>query len=89
MRRIITELRIAAHDQWKVFVELASSRKLSPRVAEDRYGLPRGKANAYVEFNIEDEQVATQYNTVIRLDECFITGDIDLTTREAEAFFNF
>ena len=89
MRRIVAEQRIRARDQNKVFVELADRRRLAPNDAEDRYGLDHGKGNACVEFDVEPEVLLSQYNSRMQLNEYFVIGDIELVTRNAEAFFNF
>lgn len=89
MRKIIVEQRVVARDQNKVFVERADRRKLAPRDAEERYGLDQGKANAYVEFDIEPDLLHSQYNPVTRCDESYVVGNVDLSGREPQAFFNF
>ena len=89
MRKILAEGVIRARDQNKVFVEKASSRKLSPADAVVRYGLAQGKGNAYVEFDIEDELLLVSYNPVTRRDEFSIAGDVVLADRNAVALFNF
>ena len=89
MRKIIAQQRIIARDQNKVFVVKADRRKLSPSDAEETYGLDPGRANAYVEFDMEPAPLLVQYNRQLQTDELFIVGDVDLTDRHAEAFFNF
>jgi hypothetical protein len=89
MRRIIAELRIVARDQNKVFVELASSRRLPPNDAVAKYRLLPGKGNAYVEFDVEGELLRVRYNPAIKENEHYIDGAVDLAGRNAEAKFNF
>ncbi len=89
MRSIIAEGIIRAHDQNKVFVERAARRKLSPADARAKYRLKRGKGNAYVEFDVEDHAISSRLNSSIGIEELSIEGDVDLTDRDAEGFFNF
>lgn len=89
MRKILADQKIVARDQNKVFVERADARKLSPRVAESKYGLDKGKGNAYIEFYVRPEELRQKFNRVIKFDEWYLDGDADLTDRSAEAFFNF
>ncbi len=88
MRKILGEQRIVARDQNKVFVELASARKLSPADAEDKYGLSHGKGNAFVEFDIKPKLLKQQYNRRLGIYEYYVIGDVELAERDAEAFFN-
>lgn len=55
--RILKEGIIYAHDQNKVFVEKARQNPLSPRDAERKYGLARGKARAYIEFDVTADEL--------------------------------
>jgi hypothetical protein len=88
MQKIVEAQRIIARDQNKVFVELADARRLSPADAEDKYYMDDGKGNAYIEFHIEPEKLEKKFNNRLGFEEYFITGDVDLTDREPEAFFN-
>lgn len=88
MKKILEKAVIRARDQNKVFVELASSRKLSPADAEQKYDLDWGKANAYVEFDVEPELLMSRYNTRLKHDEYFIVGNVETKDRDIEAFFN-
>ncbi len=56
------ESRIVARDQNKVFVERAYAKPLSPRDAEARYYLARRKGGAYVDFDLSEEELKTQFN---------------------------
>jgi hypothetical protein len=89
MRKIMREGVIRARDQHKVFIEKAASRKLSPSDAEDRYGIRKGRANAYVEFDIEEESICRQYNKEHQIDEYYVVGDVDLVDRNPKTFANF
>jgi hypothetical protein len=88
MRMILAEGVIRARDQNKVFVELASARKLSPQDAVKKYGLDPGKGNAYIEFEIADDLLMWQRNPQLKVDEYFTFGDVLLGEGEFEAFFN-
>ena len=86
--RILSEDRIVARDQNKVFVERADRSPLSPRQAETTYLLKRGKGNAYIEFDAFPEEIYTQTNHLTGTTEIFLLGDVDLTTRHPEGFDN-
>jgi len=86
--RILKEERIEAKDQDKVFVEYANADPYSPRDAEDRYKLKRGKGNAYVEFEADESEVVEQVNSLTGRKEYFLRGDVDLKKREPEGFDN-
>ncbi len=86
--KILAEGRIVARDQNKVFVERAASRRLPPRDAERHYQLERGKGAAYVEFDVEEHELASQYNPSTRLTESFGEGDVLLAGRNPEGFNN-
>jgi hypothetical protein len=89
MRKIMDEQRIIARDQNKIFVELASARRLSASDAEDKYELKDGKGNAYVEFDVEPELLQSQYNRRTKLDELFIVALFELAGRNAAGAVNF
>lgn len=86
--KILEEGRIEAKDQNKVFVEYANSDPYSARDAEDRYKLKRGKGNAYVEFETEDEEIHDQVNPLTGRREYFLRGDVELKDRDPEGFDN-
>jgi hypothetical protein len=86
--RILTEERIVARDQHKVFVERADRPPLSRRQAETRYLLKRGKGNAYVEFDALPEEVHEQMNPLTGATELFLLGDVDLSGRNPQGFDN-
>ena|SRR5438552_913450 len=86
--RILAEGRIVASDQNKVFVERATRQALAPRDAERTYGLARGKGNAYVEFDIREDELESQYNERMQLTELFVRGDVVLVGREAQGYEN-
>lgn len=81
MRKILAENVIRARDQNKVFVEKSNSRLLAPRDAEDLYDLIEGKGNAYLEFDIRDEELSRKYNKRKRIFEFFLVGSVDLQGR--------
>jgi len=70
MRTIFREMRTLARDQNCVFVERASARKLSANDATLKYGLARGKGNAFIEFDVEPERVLERWNGVLKTVEC-------------------
>lgn len=86
--RILTEGRLIARDQYKVFVERADRQLLSPRQAEARYLLKRGKGNAYIEFDAFPEEIYEQTNPLTGALEFFLRGDVDLSTRNPQGFDN-
>jgi hypothetical protein len=85
---ILAEVRIIARDQHKVFVERADRQPLSPRQAEEKHLLKRGKGNAYIEFDALPEEVFEQTNTLTGSTELFLRGDVDLSTRNPQGFDN-
>jgi len=86
--RILVERRIVARDQHKVFIERAVRQPLSPRQAETKYLLKRGKGNAYVEFDALPEELHEQTNSLTGAIEIFLQGDIDLSMRNPQGFDN-
>lgn len=85
---ILRSGRVEARDQNKVFVEYANADPYSPRDAEDRYLLKRGKGNAYVEFDLEDDEIQSQVNPLTGKKEYFVRGDVDLGSRNPAGFDN-
>ena len=69
--RILAEGWVRARDQHKVFVERASRPPLSPRQAEARYLLKRGKGNVYAEFNAMPTEVHEQTHPLTGAVELF------------------
>ena len=86
--KILEEERIEARDQNKVFVEHADGDPYSPRDAEDRYKLKRGKGNAYIEFDADESEVHEQVNPLTGRKEYFLRGDVNLADRDPEGFDN-
>lgn len=85
----MTERRLIARDQHKVFVERADRQRLSPRQAEATYLLKRGKGNAYIEFDAWPEEIHEQTNSLTGRIELFLRGDVDLSTRKLQGFDNY
>lgn len=85
---ILSETRIVARDQPKVFVERADRPPLSRRQAEAEYLLKRGKGNAFVEFDALPEEVHEQTNSLTGRTELFLQGDVDLSMRHPQGFEN-
>jgi HYD1 signature containing ADP-ribosyltransferase len=79
--RILEEMRIVARDQNKVFLEKADHKPHPPRDAEAAYLLKRGKGNAYVEFDVQQDELESQTNRLTGETELFVRGDVDLTER--------
>lgn len=69
---------IRASDQNKVFAELARGKPLSPRDAEARYGLRRGRGNKIVETDVPASRVKRVYNPSTKVEELQIEGDVPL-----------
>jgi HYD1 signature containing ADP-ribosyltransferase len=86
--RILSEERIVARDQNKIFVERADRSPLSPRQAETTYLLKRGKGNAYIEFDAFPEEIHVQTNSLTGTIEFFLLGDVDLSMRHPQGFDN-
>ncbi|MBM3237082.1 hypothetical protein FJZ31_12390 [Candidatus Poribacteria bacterium] len=85
--RILREGIINACDQNKVFVEKTIRNPLSPKDAERKYGLARGKARAYIEFDVTVDELRYQLNYHIPSGgEFYLIGDIDLTGRNPKCF---
>ena len=84
----MTEGRIVARDQHKVFAERADRLPLSARQAEAKYLLKRGKGNAYIEFDALPDEVSEQTNSLTGSAELFLRGDVDLPTRHPQGFDN-
>lgn len=85
---ILSDGVLAAWDQNKVFVERASRKPLSPRDAESTYLLKRGKGNAYVEFDVQPDEVHEQKNSITGATELYLIGDVDLTGRNPGSIEN-
>jgi hypothetical protein len=86
--RILTEERLLARDQNKIFVERADHEPFNPREAEAKYLLKRGKGNAYIEFDARPEEIRKQINHLTGETEFFPHGSIDLAGRNPQGFDN-
>jgi hypothetical protein len=86
--RILVERHLVARDQHKVFVERAVRSPLSPRQAETKYLLKRGRGNAYVEFDALPEEIHEQTNSLTGAIELFLQGNVDLSMRNPQGFDN-
>lgn len=86
--KILIDNRINAQDQNKVFVEYGNGDPYSPRDAEARYRLKRGKGNAYIELDAEEDEIEEQLNPLTGRIEFFLRGDVDLTKRNPIGFDN-
>lgn len=86
--KILEDDRIKARNQNKVFIEEANGDPSSPRDAEKRYLLKRGKGNACIEFDAEEDEIEEQTNSLTGKVESFLRGNVDLTDRDPEGFDN-
>ena len=86
--RILADGQLLARDQNKIFVESAEREPLSPRDAEARYLLKRGKGNAYVEFDAHPEEIHEQTNHLTGAVELFLSGNAALSGRNPQGFDN-
>ncbi len=78
-KRIEQDGVIKADDQGCVFCESASRKPLSPRDAEAKYGIGRGRGQAYVETDVPSSSVSSRFNPLTRADEMLIRGDVPLS----------
>ena len=85
---ILSQQKIIARDQNRVFVEAAAYRRLSGAAAVEKYGLSPGKAMAYVEFYIDRDRLESSFNRRLQITELSVIGHVDLTGREPEGFYN-
>lgn len=69
---------IRASDQNRVFAESANRKPLSPREAEDVYGLKRGRGQHFVETDVPKNQVGQRFNPDTGSKELVIKGDVPL-----------
>ncbi|HHC24045.1 MAG TPA: hypothetical protein ENK58_01325 [Desulfobacterales bacterium] len=69
---------IMAKDKGRVFAELVRKKSLSPREAEEKYGLKPGHGRNYVETQIDEERAEEVYNRYTRSYELQIRGDVEL-----------
>jgi RHS repeat-associated protein len=70
---------IRACDQGSVFCERARGNPLSPRDAETRYGLRRGRGRDYVETEVPTSWIIRRKNPLTRADELVIRWDVPLS----------
>jgi RHS repeat-associated protein len=69
---------IRASDQNKVFAEAARGKPLSPRDAEQAYGLKQGRGRNYIETDVSADRVQRVYNPLTRSYELQVVGDVHL-----------
>jgi HYD1 signature containing ADP-ribosyltransferase len=69
---------LIAGDKNIVFAESARGRALSAADAQQKYGIGRGRGNAYVEFDVPTDRVTKVYNAGTRNYELRIRGDVQL-----------
>jgi hypothetical protein len=68
-----------ARDQGKVFFDTASGKPLSPRDAEARFGLTRGRGRHIVETDVAADRVTRVWNKVFKAYENQVEGDVPLS----------
>lgn len=77
----------ASAKQWEggcVYCELISGKRkqpMSPKEAEEHYGLKRGRGNAYIEFDANEEELREVTNPRTNRIEWVIDGDVSLENR--------
>ncbi|MGI8413382.1 MAG: HYD1 signature containing ADP-ribosyltransferase family protein [Solirubrobacteraceae bacterium] len=76
--RIVRQGVIRAGDRGRVFGENARNRPLSPREAERRYGLGRGRGNHYIETDVPNARISRVKNPRTGAPELQIRGDVPL-----------
>jgi len=83
LNSIMNENKLRAFDQGRVFAVPADSRitKKSPRDVEIALGIPRGSANAYVDFDTKPGEFSPSVNSLTGSTEWTHEGDFDLTER--------
>lgn len=69
---------IKASDQNKVFADLAKGKPLSPRDAEEKFGIKRGKGQNYVETDVPADKIDRVYNPKTKVWELTVKGDVIL-----------
>jgi len=69
---------ITPRDQGRVFFESANRTPLSPRDAERRYDLGRGRGRNYVETDVPRSRVGIRANPRTRVDEYYVLGPVPL-----------
>ena len=70
---------IKARDQNKVFAERADGKPLSPRDAEAKYQIGRGRGNHMVETDVSPDRVTPVFNKRTREVELQIDGNVKLS----------
>jgi hypothetical protein len=70
---------IRASDQNKVFMVPAKGKPWSPRDAESKLGIGRGRGNHVLEFDVPAGRVQSRYNSTMGITEWVADGDIAVT----------
>ncbi|QZL07102.1 RHS domain-containing protein [Streptomyces sp. BHT-5-2] len=70
---------IRASDQNKVFMVPAKGKLMSPRDAEAKLGIGRGRGNNVVEFDAPADRVSSRYNSKFGFTEWVADGDLEVT----------
>jgi hypothetical protein len=69
-------------DQGLVFFESANRTPLSPRAAEARYQLGRGRGQNYVETDVPRNRVGIRANSRTGVNEYYVRGPVPLINPE-------
>jgi hypothetical protein len=70
---------LRAKDQDKVFFDKASGKPLSPRDAEDTFGLKPGRGRHVVETDVPADRIEKVWNEVMKVWEYQVKGDVELS----------
>jgi|GEM_PF-1187212 len=73
---------IRAKDKNRVHGENARKKPLSPRDAEDKYKIDKGRGNNFVETDVEASRVENYKNPVTKSHELRVKGDLELRDPE-------
>ena len=78
LKGIQTDGKIIAQDNGRVYMEPASKKALSPKVAEAKYQLKPGRAKNYVEFDVPNSRLEWVTNPRYHTKELTVKGDINV-----------
>ncbi len=69
---------VRASDQNKVFMVPAKGKLLSPRDAEDKFGIKQGRGNRVVDFDAPADRISSRYNAKFGFTEWVADGDLEV-----------
>jgi RHS repeat-associated protein len=78
---IKNDMKIVAYDQNTVFTERAKGKALSAADAADKYGIKKGSARNYIEFEVDADRVSVVKNKITGATEYTVKGDVDLSEK--------